>query len=117
MLIMITGSRDFIDRAFIKDVLNKYVAKNPIVIHGAQRGADRHAESVCKELGMRCIPFPADEGVPSPQRFHQRNDQMLYLDPDIVIAFKRTGYGNKGTQSVIEKAQLAGIPVQRFERP
>lgn len=114
---MVTGSRDFIDRDFIKDVLSQYVRNDPIVVQGSQRGADRHAASVCNELGIRCIPFPPDENVPSPQRYHQRNDQMLDLVPDVVIAFMRKGYKNAGTISVIEKAQKARISVQKFERP
>lgn len=117
MIIMVTGSRDFIDKDCIESALAAYVRKNPIVIHGMQRGADRHAESVCKELGIRCVPFPPDLGTPSPKRYHDRNDQMLALGPDVVIAFKRIGYQNLGTQSVIVKARNLNIPVQQFEKP
>lgn len=117
MIIMVTGSRDFIDKDCIEAALLPYLRKNPIVIHGAQRGADRHAERICKEIGMRCIPFPPDEKVPSPARYHQRNDQMIDLGPDLVMAFKRIGYANAGTQSVIDKARDLKITVQQFERP
>lgn len=116
MIIMITGSRDFIDAECIYDALRLYKWKSPLVVHGAQRGADRHADKQAKRLGMRTLPFPPDQKKPSPERYHERNDKMLALKPDIVLAFRRIGAENRGTDSVIYKAEGLGITVQKFER-
>lgn len=116
MIIMVSGSRDFTDAECIYDALSLYKWKNPLVVHGAQRGADRHADAQAKLLGLKTLPFPPDKAKPSPARYHIRNDAMLALQPDIVLAFRKKGASNLGTDSVIYKAEGLGITVQKFER-
>ena len=55
------------------------------------------------------LTFPPDPSVPSPQRFHLRNDQMLDR-ADLVLAFHDGE--SRGTASVIAKARKRGITVE-----
>lgn len=112
---MVCGSRHWRDGCYIRDVLAMEWRTQPTILHGCCCGADEIAADVATWLGFPVIPFPPDENVPSPQRFHQRNDRML-AQADRVIAFLVEGAENKGTRSVIKKAKRLGIPVRVFEK-
>lgn len=42
---------------------------------------------------------------------------MLQLNPDIVMAFYKTGATNRGTQNMVDQAQKVGIQVVAFWAP
>lgn len=111
---MVTGSRHWTDGLRIRDVLACYWSRAPVVVHGNCEGADLIAAEVAEGLGFEVIPFPPDTKQPVPQRYHARNDRMLAL-ADLVLAFRLVGAENRGTDSVIRKAEKLGIAYSVFE--
>lgn len=126
--VLVCGSRNWEDRATIKDALDGVALKHgPLhVIHGDCRGADRVAAARAEYLGFQVTAFPADWSVKPdtpPGRVRQRYDgyrydvaagrernlAMLDQDPDLVLAFQ-TGRST-GTQHTIDEARKRGIPV------
>jgi hypothetical protein len=117
--ILITGSREFSDVQVVLDAINNEFDEEGrlILIHGDARGAD----SIADDLGTRSpyitvVRVPADwENLPRWEAGPLRNRAMLDLVPAVVLAFKRTGAGNRGTQNCIDEAKKRNIPVKEFE--
>lgn len=78
-----------------------------VVVHGGARGADSHAAAICQRRGWVSRAFLPDKTVPSPQRFHQRNDRMLAERPDQILAF--WDGKSPGTLSVKRKAKQLNL--------
>lgn len=111
--ILVCGSRDWTDERAITDALLPYQAgfpSDPLVIHGAARGADEIAAWIAENLGLPTRAFPADWKTHGKRAGFLRNLQMLDEEPDLVIAFQRNG--SRGTQHTIDEARRRGIPVE-----
>lgn len=108
-VVMVTGSRGWTDYASIEEVLAAAVIQGDTLIQGGARGADKHAREWALLHSIPCETYAPDRLIPSPQRYHERNDAMLKR-ADVVLAF--WDGQSPGTRSVIEKAQAAGIPVE-----
>lgn len=116
--ILVTGSRDWTDRAVIERELRRYVgangAENVMLIEGECRGADVIARNVAYELGllphhiMRCYANWDDGKAAGPRR----NQYMLTYRPDIVLAFNDDLPRSKGTADMVLRAVAAGVPVK-----
>ena len=83
------------------------------LIHGAARGAD----TLCGEWAKsRSIPVvevpigPDDWNKSGALAVHRRNQDMIDLSPDCVIAFP----GESGTADMIKRAKRAGIEIYRW---
>lgn len=126
MKVLVCGSVKWRDHRAIARRL-ALLPRGAVVIHGAARGADSLAASVCHALGIDERPFPADWRVKpdTPHwRVRERRDGTLYdvaagfarnrvmLDerPELVIAFQVNG--SSGTQDTIDEARRRGIPVE-----
>lgn len=59
-LLIISGSRDWVDPAPIRQVLSWYHPNRVMIFHGAARGADTIAAEEAKRMGFVPVPFPAD---------------------------------------------------------
>lgn len=97
------------------------------LIHGAASGADRMAGDYARSLGMTVEACPADwagpcvAGCPTghrrsnrrgeycPHAGHRRNQHMVDLRPDVVLAFWRDH--STGTADCIRRAEKAGLTV------
>lgn len=118
MKILVTGSRGWHDRVRIRaDLLEalefaRTVNEELVVIHGdCPKGADKLAKQVCKELGIRDIPMPADWDRHKKRAGFIRNQEMLdEHDPDLVLAYRATGKSN-GTDDMIDRANRADVHV------
>lgn len=113
MKILVCGSRDWLNGTTIQEVLAK-LPKDCVVIEGGAEGADALASVAAEALGLHTARvrvlwrhFP---GKVAPLK---RNDAMLRLKPDKVIAFQKNG--SRGTQYTINAARNLGIPVEVFE--
>lgn len=111
MKVLVTGSRDWTDRAAIKRALIE--AKATIVVHGNARGADLLAKEVAIELKIEQRPYPArwDRYGRSAGVF--RNIEMLQKEHlpdspiDLVLAFPLAH--SIGTRHMVKIAREAGI--------
>lgn len=132
--ILITGSRDWSDRAQLEWALGVAfkVFRPIVVVHGAcETGADRIADEWAQRAGIAVDPFEADwdncgpECRPGHRRQRRdgsefcpaagprRNARMVAAGARYCLAFVLPG--SRGTQDCIRRAEAAGIPVHRFE--
>lgn len=113
MIVIVCGSRDWTDRALIREWLAK-LPRGSVVVHGAARGADTIAGEEAAALGFEVRAYPADwsngRGAGP-----ARNQRMLDAEaPEAVLAFTRTGAGvplTTGTADMVARALLAGVRV------
>jgi hypothetical protein len=109
--LIVCGGRNYADREHVFAVLDDIHAKRTIalIIEGDAAGADRLAREWAQERG---VPFQTEKpdwiqlgrrGGPA------RNERMLSLDPDGVVAFP----GGRGTADMIRQAEELGYPVMR----
>jgi hypothetical protein len=111
MRMLVCGGRDFKDRAFLFDVLDRYLVSREVtdLIHGAARGADALAHQWAYERQVRMWPFPADWKRDGKAAGPIRNQRMLDEGrPNFVVAFP----GGKGTADMIQRAKTAGLEVR-----
>ena len=131
--ILVTGSREFSDADMIWSALEEEIGINPVVvIHGAcPTGADHLADRFVKVVTTTPVPwhwvttlaFPADWLTHGKAAGPLRNQQMVdhittnhKLDDITVLAFFKTGAGNRGTRNCVAAALAAGIPDQQVKR-
>lgn len=122
MRIQITGSRDFTDIRLMERALLDITANptddEPItIIHGGARGADSIAERLAIRHSWRSVIYRArwrEHGVYNPMAGKIRNGQMLDLNPDVVLAFKKRTARNNGTQDAIDKARARSLRVLEY---
>lgn len=129
--VLVTGSRDWRDTQMIRDELAKLMRPNNFltVVHGAcDRGADLTADLWAREYAWVNERHPADwvgpcrpgckpghrrrnsyGGTYCPSAGHYRNQDMVDLGADVVLAFQRNG--SRGTQDCIDRALAAGLKV------
>lgn len=114
MKILVTGGREYADKEFLYKFLDGLLVdeENMIthVIHGDARGADRLAHGWAVLKGIQPVRCPAlwdVDGVYISRAGLIRNENMLMLNPDCVVAFP----GGRGTAHMVRIAKLAGIPV------
>ena len=112
--VLVCGGRDFVDYEQVGEVLDRIHAETPIfaIIHGNARGADTCADVWAtrrKADGVRCWPFPAQWSKYGKAAGPRRNQTMLGMKPDLVVAFP----GGSGTADMVRRAEAAGIPVLR----
>lgn len=107
--VMVCGSRTWRDYEAVYEKLCELDPQSWIVMEGEAGGADTIAFDAATELGLRVEGYPPDPRLPSPQRFHTRNDAML-AKAERVIAF--WDGKSRGTKSVIAKARDRGLEVE-----
>jgi hypothetical protein len=109
MKVLITGSRNWTDYARIEQVIDA-LPWDAEIIHGAARGADAIAGGFAAARGLKVTAYPADWKRYGNAAGPIRNDQMLALQPDLVLAFWN-GYST-GTLHTINGARALGIKVR-----
>jgi hypothetical protein len=116
--ILVTGSRDWDDDVTIYYALRDdvpFLDRQPLVVHGAARGADAIADVAARMLRYRVERHPAlwrQHGVYNPQAGLARNRRMVELGADICLAFIRNG--SRGASHTAALAEQAGIPTRRW---
>jgi hypothetical protein len=109
MKILVCGGRDYRDVDTVNAVLN---AHNPsFVIQGGANGADDLAFGWAWIRGVPCATIEANWNYYGKAAGAIRNEWMLRLKPDKVIAFP----GGRGTANMIKLAEEAGIEVLKVE--
>lgn len=117
--ILVTGSRNWTDRAAIRRALAVALATyttigNPVLVHGGAAGADTIAEEEWRKLtaGFGDCPVerhPADWEAHGRAAGPRRNAEMVALGATVCLAFP-LGM-SRGTLGCVALARRAGIPV------
>lgn len=81
------------------------------IIHGAAKGADSFAGHWARVFGIKETAVPADWDKHGKRAGPLRNEEMLKLKPDGVVAFP----GGRGTDHMVRIAKEAGIKVMRVD--
>lgn len=118
--LLVTGSRDWTDRALIADALRAAYhyfdgARDTILVHGAARGADKLAKGIWNNQGLPDEPHPADWKQYGKAAGMIRNREMVLLGADLCLAFPL--FNSIGTLGCMKVAELAGIRVVDASRP
>ena len=110
MVVVVTGSRFWRDRALVRSVLAGLPPRSE-VWHGAAPGLDSVAASVAASLGHRVFAVPAQWARFGPSAGPRRNAALLAAArPSLVLAFPLPG--SRGTWSCVALARAAGVPVR-----
>lgn len=132
MRILITGSRNWVDRdkVFIPLAIQVTGVDHATIVHGGATGADgiaaefaaRHPRCTAEEhmaqwdrpCDTGCFHRPRHrDGVPyCPLAGLYRNQQMVDLGADVCLAFPLGE--SRGTRDCMRRAKRAGIPVFNF---
>lgn len=107
--VLVCGGREFTDYRTLETVLDGI---NPeIVIQGGATGADNYARVWANLRGVHCASVEARWEKHGKAAGPLRNEAMLLLKPDLVVAFP----GGKGTVNMIRQAKQAGVPVHQIQ--
>lgn len=111
MHVLVCGDRNWSDLKKIEERLSK-LSKDTLVIEGGAKGADLLARRVAEKLGFDIIEIPANWVRHGRAAGPIRNQLMLGLAPDLVIAFHPDLTKSKGTADTVNEARRRGIPVE-----
>jgi hypothetical protein len=110
MRVLVTGGRDFSNRQFLFNILDRIHTRRPIdsIIEGEASGADSLAREWGEHNRIEILPYPADWKLYGKRAGRVRNCKMLREShPDLVVAFQ----GGKGTSHMVEISKEAGVKV------
>ena len=116
--ILVTGSRDWTDKATIRHAIFETwqkagSPKKTVLVSGAcPDGADAYAEICGDAFGFTVEPHPANWKDAGRRAGPLRNQMMVDLGADVCLAFPREE--SKGTIDCMKKAEKAKIPVQVY---
>lgn len=120
MRLLVCGGRDFHDRIFIRDTLDRYVRAGDVtalIMQGGGDGADELARCWALQRGIPNIEVPAlwdwHGKAAGPIRNAYMIDLAKSLGIEMVIAFP----GGRGTADLCRRADAAGISVQHVTVP
>lgn len=115
MRILVCGSRNWINRERIKEILEKYPHES-VIIHGGCRGADQIAGNVARELKMKEEVYNAEWGKYGRSAGPIRNQKMIDDGkPDLILAFHEDMKSSKGTLDMVKRGSNHRIPVKLFK--
>lgn len=108
--VIFTGSRKFSDVDAVLKAMNGLlkIDNDWIVVHGAAAGLDTIADSVADDFGFKIERHPANWELHGRSAGPIRNQKMLDLGADLVIAFPLDG---PGTRHMIKISLEAKLPV------
>jgi hypothetical protein len=128
--VLVTGSRNWADSERIARELaataeNMAGRRSVVLVHGAcPTGADAIAAREALALGWETEPHPADWTAWGRAAGVRRNAEMVALGADACLAFLTIctsrhcslprPHDSHGASDCTERAEKAGIPVQRF---
>lgn len=114
--VIVCGSRKWHDRRAIADRLNELVLErgwrfpDPVIVHGAARGADRLAEEEAGKSGLLTEAHPANWDLHGKSAGLIRNLAMANLGAELCLAF--WDGQSTGTAHMVAECRKRGIPVE-----
>ena len=109
MKVLVCGGRGLTDEALVHRILDEQhrVIAFTHLIHGNATGADQLADKWAHSHGVQRVSCPADWSHHGRGGGPIRNQRMIELRPDLVIAFP----GGAGTANMVAQARDANIQV------
>lgn len=107
--VLVCGSRGYTDQIALDQVLTALHREYHFtcLIHGNATGADQLADKWAHANGVERVACPADWKRKGRAAGPIRNQQMLEMRPNLVIAFP----GGTGTKDMVRRATKVGITV------
>lgn len=111
LIVLVTGGRDYVDIEQAWSVLDGVHQRSGIarVIHGKARGLDTICGRWAHARGVPEHACPANWDRHGLAAGFRRNQAMLDLGPDILIAFA----GGRGTADMVARAEKRHLPILR----
>jgi hypothetical protein len=111
--VLVCGDRNWVNPIPIERELRKLIrrhgANNLIIIEGKAPGADQLAGFWARSLNIHVVEVQALWDTRYRSAGPQRNDVMLALGPDEVVAFHQHLPKSKGTKDMVKKSRNAGV--------
>lgn len=112
--VIITGDRSWNCLKLASHIVQRLLASHGgslVIVHGGASGVDQSFEDACKELGVQTEVHPANWTLYGKSAGPIRNQKMVALGADHVIAVHRNLDKSRGTLDCIRRAIKTGIPV------
>ena len=107
MRVIVCGGRSYDEWRTVAHTLDTMDPTISVLIQGGAPGADRLAEKWANTRGVPVVTYPANWSR-GKKAGPERNDFMLRDSrADLVVAFP----GGRGTEDMIRRAEMAGVPV------
>ncbi len=118
MKLLVCGDRNYEDSKLLFSILNELHSEHKVieVIHGAAKGADILGHVWAEEHGIKSTPVYADWKQFGRAAGPIRNNRMLEMQPDLVVAFHKNINDSKGTKNCLEQAEELGIKTLLIEK-
>jgi hypothetical protein len=113
--VLICGDRHWNNPGAIDRELKKLIKRhgpNMIVIEGGAPGADQEAKKVANDHSIHVAEVKALWETRHRGAGPQRNQAMLELGPDLVLAFHPNLAHSKGTKDMVWRARKADVDVK-----
>ncbi len=107
--VIVTGGRNYADRAHVRRVICELHAERGIatLVQGGATGADTLAAQEARRLGIEVVTVKADWRRNGKGAGPERNQRMVDRGADLLVAFP----GGVGTNDCVGRAKRAGILV------
>lgn len=115
MKVIIAGPRTLsIGHAIVSEAVEASGFYLTAVVSGGATGVDRSGEIYAKKKAITCIIVPADWLAYGPAAGPIRNTTMAAM-ADALLVIKKKGMDTKGTDNMVKKAEIKGIPIYIHE--
>lgn len=115
--VVVTGDRTWSTKKQ-RAVIRKYVDDIPddvLIVEGGCQGVDQLTAEICRtDLQRSCLSIPAPFKKMGKPAGPYRNQQMINLQPILVLAFHNKIKKSKGTKDCVKRALKREIPVHQI---
>ncbi len=110
-LVALAGGKDLPDPKTVWAELDRALEQNPdmVLVHGDAPGVEKTGAAWAEARNVKQVPFAPDWDAHGNAAPFRRNQEMLKLPLDRLIAFSGSGI----TDNLVDRARKAGIPVDR----
>lgn len=112
-LVLVCGDRLWHEVEPIRRRLS-FLPPDTVILTGGANGADKIAEQVAEQQGLKVRVFEADWRKHGPAGGPLRNIAMLNEKPDLVIAFHHDLSRSRGTAHCVATARRRKIPTEVY---